>query len=602
MAFDVKQLFSVKTLLIALAGLVSLIVIGAVAFIAFFPKDWALAQVTQRIEETTGRELSIAGEVQVAFWPALGFSAEHVALANPEGFSDEPFLAADRIVFAVKVMPLLHGDIEVKELILDGADIHLAAKADGSVNWTFPTQETAEQPTTLEDLKLDDLRLTDSRLTFTGPQGPPLTLENINGGLSIDSLDSPAQAEATFDYREQRITLDAEIGLPRAMLEQGTTPLTATIKSDPLDANFDGEFVTATGALNGDLKADGSSLRDVMAWTGSPMAPGDGFAAFSVDATLAHEGERYAFSGGTFKVDAITAEGDVVVTMPAIGRMRADGSLSTALLDVNPYLPPAPQPGVEVSTAWDSAPIDLTGLKAMDADLNFNIGTLKFQRMTFTDARMALHLANGVADARLSHLALYQGAGTARLIVDGARATPRIAVDLNVDNVQALPLLNDAIGFDKIEGRGRLRAQLAGQGASQAAIMRTLAGTASFNFNDGAWRGVNLAQMARTVQSLRSGAQPSASSSGAATDFAELSATFQLAQGVAATQDLKLLNPYVRLDGTGLIDIGAQTTDLRLAPRVVNSAEGQGSTAANLQSLGVPFRVSGPWTRCQLPA
>jgi AsmA protein len=601
MAFDIKRLFSLKNIAIALGGVVTLVIIGAIAFIAFFPKDWAIAQVTQRIEAATGRELAIAGDVDIAFWPALGFSAEHVTLSNPEGFSDEPFLATDRIVFAVKVMPLLRGAIEVKELILEGADLRLAAKEDGQANWIFPTEESATQQTTLEDLKLDDLRLTDSRLTFTGPNPatPPLTLENIDGSMAIDSLDAPAHVTAHFDYREQQINLEADIGLPRAMLERGSTPLTAQVRSDPLDADFEGQFASETGALTGKIKADGSSMRDVMAWTGTPMAPGDGFAAFSVESNFAHEGEAYAFTSGTFKLDAITATGAVTVTMPAMGRMRADGALSTALLDLNPYLPAPPagagEGGVEVSTAWDQAPIDLSGLRAMDADLNLTIAQLKFQRMTFSDARMALHIANGVADARLSHIALYGGAGTARLIADGARATPRIAVDLNVDNVQALPLLTDAIGFEKIEGRGRLRASLGGQGASQAALMRSLSGTASFNFNDGAWRGVNLAQIARTVQTLASGAQPTAASS-AATDFAELSASFRFTQGVAATEDLKLLNPLVRLDGAGLIDVGGQSIDMRLSPRAVNSLEGQGGQA-DLQGLGVPFRVSGPWAR-----
>jgi AsmA protein len=66
--------------------------------------------------------------------------------------------------------------------------------------------------------------------------------------------------------------------------------------------------------------------------------------------------------------------------------------------------------------------------------------------------------------------------------------------------------------------------------------MRSLRGSASFNFNDGQWKGVNLAQMARTLQSLASG-QASASQGGA-TDFAELAATFAVADGAMATDDM----------------------------------------------------------------
>jgi len=56
-----------------------------------------------------------------------------------------------------------------------------------------------------------------------------------------------------------------------------------------------------------------------------------------------------------------------------------------------------------------------------------------------------------------------------------------------------------------------------------------------------------------------------------------------------------MLNPYVRLDGRGLINVGAQTIDMRIAPRAVNSIEGQGGDAA-LGGLGIPFRVVGPWS------
>jgi len=187
---------------------------------------------------------------------------------------------------------------------------------------------------------------------------------------------------------------------------------------------------------------------------------------------------------------------------------------------------------------------------------------------------------------------MYGGAGTARLIADGSRATPQIAIDLNVANIQAEPLLKDAIGFDRISGRGRLQVTLAGAGRSQAAVMHALHGNASFTFNDGAFKGVNLAAVARSIQSALSGA---AVGPGASTDFAELGATFTVANGTAATQDLHMLNPFVRVDGQGLINIGEQSIDMRLAPRAVRSAQGQGGEAAT-QGLGIPFRVHGPWS------
>lgn len=65
-----------------------------------------------------------------------------------------------------------------------------------------------------------------------------------------------------------------------------------------------------------------------------------------------------------------------------------------------------------------------------------------------------------------------------------------------------------------------------------------------------------------------------------------------------ATDNLRLLNPFVRLEGQGLVNVGAQTIDMRIAPRAVNNAQGQGGDAG-LAGLGVPFRITGPWSHVQ---
>ncbi len=585
-----------KRILIGLAALVGLVVLAGGLLTSFFPKTWALAEAERRIEAATGRDLTIGGDVNLTFWPALGFSAREASLSNPEGFAaDTPFLAADRIVFAVAVMPLLRGNVEIKRLIFDGVDLQLVAKPDGAANWTFPTGEN-ESASSIGDLRLDEVRLTDSSISFDGGDGqPPMVLSSVEGSLRLDSLDQPAQLDSQFEYRGQRLSVTSIIANPRAVLEQGETPLTAEITSNPLAATFDGAFNAATGGLDGRLTANGASLRQLSAWMGSPMAEGGGFGAYRIGAQMARLGQKTRLTDAVLSLDDIQARGALTLTTQENGRMLVTGALTAPNVDLNPYLPaPAAgaEAGVATSTAWTNDTLDLTGLRAIDANLDLNFGALRFPRLSFADVQMALHIAGGAADARLSRISLYSGGGTARLIADGSGPTPRIAVELNAQNIQAEPLLRDAVGFDKIAGRGRLTVSLIGQGASQAAIMRSLRGTAAFNFNDGQLKGMNLAQVARTIQSALGGAQ---ASGGAATDFAEMSATFQIAGGVAATDNVRLLNPFVRLEGQGVIDIGGQSIDMRIAPRAVNSMQGQGGNAA-VAGLGIPFRLSGPWS------
>jgi AsmA protein len=63
---------------------------------------------------------------------------------------------------------------------------------------------------------------------------------------------------------------------------------------------------------------------------------------------------------------------------------------------------------------------------------------------------------------------------------------------------------------------------------------------------------------------------------------------------VAANKDLKLLNPFVRLNGAGIIDLGNQTLDYRVEPKAVSSIKGQGGDGG-LGGIGIPFRIKGPW-------
>lgn len=590
---------------IGLGGLVGVIVLAAVLFVVFFPKDLAAREAERRIEEATQRDLTLGQNIELTFFPALGFSVDNVSLSNPRDFddvarrggteaADVPFLAADRVVFAVALLPLLSGDVQVKNLMLEGAEVRLRERGDRVNNWTFPTEENES---TIEDLRLDNVQLIDSLITFQAAgSAEPLTLSDVDARLTLESLDQAAALDAQLDYRGQRLDLDAEVGLPRAVMEKGETPITAELRSGPLNASFNGALNAETGALAGALDASGQSLRDLMAWFGSPMGEGGGFNAFSVRGQMAREGQTTSLTDAALRLDAINANGDLQLVNQENGRLRVTGALTAPAVDLNIYLPaPAEQrgDGVQVSTAWSQERIDLSGLRALDADLTLGLGTLRFQRMSFSDVALALRVANGALDARLNRISLYQGAGTARLIADGSGATPRIAIELNAQNVQAETLLRDAIGFDRIAGRGRLTASLIGTGTSQAAIMRSLRGNASFNFNDGEWKGVNLAQVARTVQATLSG---QAVGPGASTDFAELSSTFTVADGIMATDNLRMLNPYVRLEGRGVVNIGAQTLDMRLAPRAVNNAQGQGGDLG-VGGIGIPFRVSGPWSR-----
>jgi AsmA protein len=168
----------------------------------------------------------------------------------------------------------------------------------------------------------------------------------------------------------------------------------------------------------------------------------------------------------------------------------------------------------------------------------------------------------------------------------------------DIDSVRAFPLLSDATDFSTIDGRMRAKLDLSARGNSPKDMISTLGGTADFLFQDGELRGLNIAQMVRTLMAqILSGWQENGAQK---TDFSQLSATFKLANGQATTTDLSMTGPLVRLRGAGTADLLTRELSFRLDPRVVATLEGQGAQQADPLGLGVPVIVQGSWDAPQI--
>ena len=111
-------------------------------------------------------------------------------------------------------------------------------------------------------------------------------------------------------------------------------------------------------------------------------------------------------------------------------------------------------------------------------------------------------------------------------------------------------------------------------------------------FQDGAIRGLNVAKMIRSLTSgTLSGWQEKQDQ---VTDLTQLSASFKIDKGQAATTDLKLVGPLVKMTGIGTIDLGTKQIAFRVEPKLVLTTEGQGR-AADPVGFGIPVMIDGPW-------
>lgn len=67
--------------------------------------------------------------------------------------------------------------------------------------------------------------------------------------------------------------------------------------------------------------------------------------------------------------------------------------------------------------------------------------------------------------------------------------------------------------------------------------------------------------------------------------------------GIARTQDLRLVAPVLRLHGAGTVDLPRQATDLRITPKLASTLQGQGATGEPTFEAGIPFLPQAPMSR-----
>ena len=249
--------------------------------------------------------------------------------------------------------------------------------------------------------------------------------------------------------------------------------------------------------------------------------------------------------------------------------------------------------GASGSTGWSDAPIDLSGLKAIDTDLKLSVDEILFQELTIGKSALDVLMNGGKLTAKLTELALYEGSGVGQLVLDGSGATPSVGANFNLSGLSAYPFLKDAAAFERIEGLGAFNFDVTTRGKSQKAMMSALNGSGAVTFTDGAIRGINIAQLSRNVFAAATSGWESGGAQ--STDFSELGGTFSITRGILTNNDFKMLGPLVRVTGKGTVNMPDQTLNYRVEPKLAATLEGQGGSG-DVTGIEVPIVISGPWS------
>jgi AsmA protein len=399
---------------------------------------------------------------------------------------------------------------------------------------------------------------------------------------SFDALRLPG-FEATLDsrgaQRQLAATLKANLLLKQAQAAAGGKNGAGTPASIAIDALTLQGLIQNPGLqpLKIDAKGSASASAERASW------------ALSGD-----------INGGVFNTDGTALLGGAVPKVSAkarfdtldLNRLLSSPDSANAPAEVGA----APAKNAPADAAADT-PVDLSALRSLDGQFSLQADNFAAQRYKVAAARIDATLNSGVLRVTTLQGKVWGGSIDASALAEAA--TGRVGFKGTASGININSALKDMAAKDWMDGTGRVTMDIEATGRSVNALKSKLQGQMALQLRDGAIKGINLAKSLRQAKAaigLQQDAVQKASET-EKTDFSEMSASFQIANGVARNKDLDVKSPFLRLGGEGAIDIGQSRIDYLARATVTGTAKGQdGAELAALKGLQVPVRLSGPFS------
>jgi len=634
------------------------LLLGAITFLVVAaPVELLRDRLIGEVKARTGRDLVVSGSASLLLLPRLAISLGDVALSAPPDMGGGPMLSVQALEAELSLTSLLTGQTGVRRLVLFRPKIELKVDSQGRRSWDFagaapssttlavngierwhlmrvsapgspvaPSQQAGGNPASmLERLAPLSLGLREGSLHYADERsGATHDLSALDIDLILDEGAGPLQANGSFMWRDETVTVAGDVASLRALMEEQATRLSLKLAGRPIEVRYDGKIEVGTRlALQGNLDVTSSSLQALGVWVGNkPMAALRTAGTLTLSSALTGESGHIALADLTGTLGDTSLSGHLAIEARP-QRPYVSGSLRLSELDLGSILlrpgsnatpgpassdrpgqPGAAQKGPQVrgftkraggGADWSDDVIDSMPLTLADADLTLAADRLVYKDVKTGPARLSLALADSVARLTLQEMLLYEGRGRGVATLDGRGQVPAINLNMLLEGVSAQPLLKDALGFEWLEGRSTLTVALTGQGGSERQVISTLSGKIDLATTGGTIDAIDVGKILRNVGEGRFTGLRVAQ--GEKTPFTELAGSFTIANGIADNQDLRLVSSNLRVSGAGSFNLPARTLDYTVRAKVASLNASTDRAVINLSNVEIPVHIDGPWDK-----
>lgn len=571
---------------IFLAGIgLALVAVIAVAFTILRSMDFNDYRdlVQQRMKAATGRDLVIAGNIEASFSLSPRLTARQVTFRNAP-WSDLPQMASlDEIEAEIALLPLLSGEIRIKEVVLRGGQVVVETNKDGVGNWVLdlaPQTATETTTTTASGLpRIDRMTIEDVTLLYrNGKTGAKHTLA-VKRFAAEDAPGAGIKVDIKGAWNERPLELTGTTGTPRQFTE-GPLPLNLEGKLSDVALTLSGEIgdPTTFSDLSLVARSSGPSLAALGNIFGITLPNSE---PYTLETRVTGGAGKFTFANIKANVGGSDAAGNIVLdTSRPVTELTA--TLTSGRLDFKD-LGMDEGGGTAASNSdgrlFSDEPWPLDWVKDINGDLTWPVNTLVRGGAQARGVALALGIKDGTATLKYVKADIEGGTVNGNGTLKPGKDSPVLAIKFGAKGINSAPLLS-MMGVEDVLTVGRLNMDMDvnGPATSLHGLMAGLNGKASFVTGEGKVRDA----FARLLLSNLFGLLTPSGDDGSRISC--IAGNYDIKRGVATTRGTVVDTPGAIVVGAGNIDLGNERIDMRVDPK---------SKDVNLTAIAVPVRVTG---------
>ena len=436
---------------------------------------------------------------------------------------------------------------------------------------------------------LASLSLTKGSLRLvSAKRGVDARIDNVAGRFNGLTIGDQLRFDLSAVWRKTPIAIAGALNDPETAAKGDPSPMVLALNSPLAKLTFGGSLALGDQpSVDGHLTASIPSIAGLASFL--DVQPPAVLAANDITITSKVKGaaDSVTFGDATLTSAGQSLEGAIAIS-DAGGRPAISGTLAADTLALEPLLGP-PQPVVDPSGRWSTKPFAFAPLRSFDLDLRLSAAHLDAYGLKLADAAASAIVTHGKLSAMLMEGTAYGGR------LQGELGAAYVGRDLKFSARGELADadLGAAVGdFAQpiVTGTGGAKFTLEASGASPAAAISSLTGTASLEAADGSILGVNLEEALRRSHRRPIDAERDIPLGGTAFDKVE--ASLAVGEGRAQVQRGVLTSHGVKADLDGFIEIVDQSLALQV-DAIQTDATGEESQDAARLTLD----IVGPWSR-----